>query len=127
MNDIHSYQWRKQILWGLLLVAIGAVLLLQQFDLVDVYDLWHYWPLSLVVLGLNRMIGYPTARDFTSGLWTLFIGLWLFANLEGMFGMTFYNSWPYLIIAWGVTLILRPFIRERFAINAPTGESSREQ
>lgn len=127
MNDIHSYQWRKQILWGLLLVAFGAVLLLQQFDIVDLYDLWHYWPLILVVIGLNRMIGYPTARDFTSGLWTMFIGLWLFANFEAMFGMTFYNSWPYLIIAWGVTLILRPFIRERFAIHAPTRESSREQ
>jgi hypothetical protein len=34
-----------------------------------------------------------------------------------MFGMNFRNSWPYLIIFWGITLILRPFIRERFAGN----------
>ena len=120
------YHWRKQLMWGLLLVGLGGALLLDQLELVDIYDLWHYWPLILVVIGINKMIGYPTAADFTSGLWTMFIGLWLFANFEHMFGMTFRNSWPYLIIAWGITLILKPFIRERFAINAPTRESSHE-
>ena len=113
-------------MFGLLLVAIGGVLLLDQFDMLEIYDLWHYWPLIMVVVGLNKMIGYPTARDFISGLWTMFIGLWLFANFEHMFGMSFYNSWPYVIIAWGVTMILRPFIRERFAVNAPSRESSHE-
>jgi hypothetical protein len=127
VNIKDSYHWRKQLMWGLLLVGLGGVLLLDQFDMLDVYDLWHYWPLVLVVLGINKMIGYPTARDFTSGLWTSFIGVWLFANFEHMFGMTFLNSWPYLIIAWGVSLILRPFIRERFAANAASKESSHEE
>jgi hypothetical protein len=127
VNDNNSYYWRKQLMWGLLLIGIGAALLLDQLDLFNIYDLWHYWPLILIVLGINKMIGYPTAADFTSGLWTVFIGIWLFANLEHMFGMTFRNSWPYLIIAWGVTLVLKPFIRDRFAVNVPNKESSREE
>lgn len=114
-------------MWGLVLIGLGAALLLDQLEILDVYELWHYWPLLLVVLGINKMIGYPTAADFTSGLWTAFIGVWLFANFEHMFGLRFHNSWPYLIIAWGVTLILKPFIRERFAINAPTKGSSHEE
>jgi hypothetical protein len=122
-----SYHWRKQLMWGLLLVGLGGALLLDQLNMLDVEDLWHYWPLVLIVLGVNKMIGYPTARDFTSGLWTAFIGIWLFANFERLFGMTFHNSWPYLVIAWGVTLILRPFIRERFAVNAAAKESSNEK
>lgn len=127
MNNNDSYHWRKQLMFGLMLVAIGAVLLLDQFDLLDLYDLWHYWPLILVVVGLNKVIGYPTARDFTSGLWTMFIGLWLFANIEHMFGLTFRNSWPYVIIGWGVTMIIRPFVRERFAANAQSREISDEK
>lgn len=105
-------------MWGLLLVGLGTALLLDQLDWFDIDELWHYWPLVLVVIGVNKMIGYPTARDFTSGLLTMFIGLWLFAIFEGMFGLTFLNSWPFVIIAWGVGLILEPFIRERFASNS---------
>jgi hypothetical protein len=114
-----SYRWRKQLMWGLLLIGFGGAVLLDRLGWFDIDELWHYWPLILVVAGINKMIGYPTARDFTSGLWITFLGAWLFANLEGMFGMTFRNSWPFLIIAWGLALILEPFIRQRFAENNP--------
>ncbi len=127
MNNIHSYHWRKQLMWGLLLIGLGGAFLLDQLGLVEIVELWHYWPLILVVIGINRMIGYPTAADFTGGLWTMFIGLWLFANFEHVFGLTFGNSWPYLIIACGITLILKPFIRERFAVNQPAKESHHEE
>ena len=51
----------------------------------------------MVVVGVNRMIGYPSARDFTGGLWTACIGAWLFAEFEATCsGLTFRNSWPVL-------------------------------
>jgi Domain of unknown function (DUF5668) len=117
----HSYYWRKQLMWGLLLVGLGAAFLLDRLDMFDIDELWHYWPLVLVVFGINKMIGYPSARDFSSGLVSFFIGVWLFATLEGVFGLTFRNSWPFLIIAWGVKLILDPFIERRFASNTESG------
>jgi hypothetical protein len=126
VNNNHSYHWRKQLMWGLLLIGLGGAFLLDQVGLVEIVEIWHYWPLILVVIGINKMIGFPTAADFTGGLWTMFIGVWLFANFEHMFGLNFYNSWPYLIIAWGVTLILKPFIRERFAVNTTARESGHE-
>lgn len=121
MTNHPSYQWRRQLMWGLLLIGFGSAIFLDRLGLFDLDQLWHYWPLVLVVIGINRMIGYPTARDFRSGLWTVFIGVWLFATFEGMFGLTFYNSWPFLIIAWGVTLVLQPYISTRFASNTEAG------
>lgn len=126
MNINNNYHWRKQLMWGLLLIGLGGAFLLDQFGLVDIDQLWHYWPLILVVIGINKMIGYPSPAEFTAGLWLTFIGVWLFANFEHMFGLTFNNSWPYLLIAWGVTLVLKPFIHERFAVNAPTVEPRHE-
>jgi hypothetical protein len=122
----NSYHWRRQLMFGLVLVGLGGVFLLDQMDMLDIYNLWHYWPLAMVVIGLNKMIGYPSAREFTSGLWTMFIGFWLFANFENLFGLNFRNSWPYLIIGFGVTMIVKPFIRNRFAVNAPTKDSCHE-
>jgi FtsH-binding integral membrane protein len=112
-----SYEWRKQLMWGLALIALGVAIFLDQMDLVDIHSLWHYWPLLLVIAGVNKMIGYPTAKDFTSGLWSVLIGLWIFAVFEDMYGLTWRNSWPFVIIVTGITIILEPLIKKRFAPN----------
>lgn len=117
-----SYHWRRQLMWGLVLVGVGTAFLLDRLNLFDVDELWHYWPLVMVVAGINRMIGYPTPHEFSSGLGWVCIGIWLFATFEGMFGLNFRNSWPFLIIAWGVKLILEPFIRSRFAANLESSD-----
>ena len=104
-------------MWGLALIGMGTLFFLDRINMVDIEDLWHYWPLLLIVVGLNKMIGYPTAKHFVSGLWTVFMGCWLFAVFEGLYGLTFGNSWPIVIIAWGVQMILEPIVRERFAAN----------
>lgn len=117
MNTEKSYEWRRQLMWGLVLIGIGVAFFLDRHDLFDIYNVWHYWPLVLVVIGINKMIGYPTAKHFSSGLWLVFVGLWIFATFENMFGLTWRNSWPILIILWGVTLVIEPFIQQRFPSN----------
>lgn len=123
MSTEQSYEWRRQLMWGLVLIGIGVAFLLDRFDMIEVSDLWHYAPLVLVVVGINKMIGFPTARHFRDGLWTVFLGLWLFATFEGMYGLNFRNSWPILIIGWGITLVLEPVIQRRF----PTTREPRDE
>lgn len=114
MNSEASYHLRRQVLWGLVLVGLGVAFLLDQMDVFDVRSLWHYAPLLLVVVGINQTIGYPSAREFSNGLWTVFIGLWLFAVLEGLWGLTWGNSWPLFIIISGITMAIRPIAERRF-------------
>ena len=116
MKSEASYHLRRQVLWGLVLIGLGVAFLLDQLGLydVDLRALWHYAPLLLVVAGINQTIGYPSAREFANGLWTVLVGLWLFATLEGLFGLTFRNSWPLLIIISGVTMAVRPIAERRF-------------
>jgi hypothetical protein len=123
MDNDDAYRWRRQLVWGLLLVTFGVVVLLDQMGIAETESLWHYWPLVLVVIGINRTIGYPSARDFVGGLWTACIGIWLFATLEGLFGLTFWNSWPIFIIISGVTMALEPIVARRFK----SKEDSREK
>lgn len=118
MSTESSFDWRRQLLWGLLLIAFGTAVFLDQLGLFEFEEVWHYWPLLLVIFGINNMIGFPTARHFTNGLWMVFLGFWLYANIERMFGLTWHNSWPFLIIAVGVKMILEPFIKSRFVKNS---------
>lgn len=114
MNSEASYHLRRQVLWGLLLIGLGVAFLLDQLDIYEVERLWHYAPLLLVVAGINQTIGYPSAREFVNGLWTVFIGLWLFAVFEGLFGLTWFNSWPLFIIVGGIGMAVRPIAERRF-------------
>jgi hypothetical protein len=116
MNSEESYTWRKQVVWGLLLITVGAVVLLHQLSYLDAGAFWHYWPLLLVVVGLNQLIGSLRPQEFGSGLWTIFIGLWLFACFEHLFGLTFRNSWPLLIFAVGVKMVAEPLFARRLAL-----------
>jgi uncharacterized membrane protein YccC len=115
MDSEASYHLRRQVLWGLLLVGLGVGFLLDQMHIIEITEFWHYTPLLLVVVGINQTIGYPSAGEFSRGLWNVFIGLWLFAVLEGLFGLTWANSWPLLIIISGVTMAIRPIAARRFS------------
>ena len=114
MATEHSYTTRKQIMWGLVLIALGVIFLLDRMDIVEAETLWHYWPLLMVVAGINQTIGYPSAGQFRNGLWTIFTGLWLFAVFENLFGLTFRNSWPLFLLMAGVLMVLTPVFNRRF-------------
>ncbi|MFC0252431.1 LiaI-LiaF-like domain-containing protein [Massilia consociata] len=129
MHTEEAYRWRKQVIWGLLLIVVGTVFLLDRLGHIDASETWHYWPLLLVVVGINQTIGYPSPREFGNGLWTVFIGLWLFACLENVFGLTFFNSWPLFILAWGVNMVVQPLVARRLSQQPSTNnpESQHEK
>jgi len=46
---------RDSLIWGVILIAIGIIFLLEQFG-VDVWDTaWRFWPVILIVWGANKL------------------------------------------------------------------------
>lgn len=108
---------RKQMLWGLVLIALGILFLLDRMAVVEVYSLWHYWPLLLAVSGVIQLISYTNLRECRHGVWSVFIGLWLFACFEHVFGLSFRNSWPLFLLMWGLEMVLSPLIARRIGVS----------
>lgn len=46
-----------KIIWGIILVFIGGVVLLDNFDVIDFYwrRAWAFWPIVLIILGSNML------------------------------------------------------------------------
>jgi hypothetical protein len=46
---------REGLIWGLILVTVGAVLLLDNLELINFYwrNIWRFWPVVLIVAGIN--------------------------------------------------------------------------
>ncbi|MDI6900561.1 MAG: DUF5668 domain-containing protein [Anaerosomatales bacterium] len=95
--------------WGIVLVVIGGLLLLNQF--VPGVQLWRFWPLLIVVPGIVDMFkpGRPLASRVMGGLTTITIGGILLANTLGYLSWSVWwnilSLWPLLIVAAGLGII----------------------
>lgn len=96
---------RGAIVTGVILLTSGVVLLLGRFTGYDFRELVReFWPMIFVVIGLPKVVRYET---LWSGLWLIALGGWMqLINLE-MFGLTWSNSWPLLLIVFGLGTIAR--------------------
>lgn len=93
---------RDHLFTGLCLIVIGTVALLEQRGIRVIEWLWTHWPLALSVVGLVRLV---TARDLNqvgSGVFILLLSAWLYACEMAYLGMSYYNSWPVLLVGLGL-------------------------
>jgi predicted membrane protein len=103
---------RATLIWGLSAIAVGGLFLLDTAGYIHIGNLWRFWPLILIFLGLRGLID-PGNRSrsggtFGSGIMLIWGILLLAANL-GYVGWG--NMWPWCLIGLGLLLIweyLRP-------------------
>ena len=46
------------IFWGLVLVALGAIFLLANFNVISYDAVFDYWPVAVIVIGLKLIVDY---------------------------------------------------------------------
>lgn len=118
----HPDNPRKRMLWGASLVVVGTVFLLDQMAMLDLaYYLgpqtrwWHYLPLLVALGGAITVASAQSVRHVLKGLGDIVLGVWVFACLEQLGGLTFANSWPILLVAFGLQMLLRGWFGSRSA------------
>ena len=100
----------SQLMVGLLVVAVGVLLLLDTLDIVE--DPLRFWPVFLIVLGIIKLRSTePSSRGIGSML--IAVGaLFLISNL-GYFRVRVRDLWPLAIIFMGGAVMWRAFGGDR--------------
>lgn len=114
----HSRQARytSQVLIGTVLLILGTLLLFDNLELISVGPVWKHWPLFVVAIGLGKLVQAETVEDRGSAIWWLFIGAWLYISVFRVFGFGFRDSWPLLLVGWGVSMVWKSFLPKRNGI-----------
>jgi LiaF transmembrane domain len=109
-NTGHPGISRARVVFGLMVILIGGVLLLDRLDWAGFHLNVPLWPCVLMLLGLAR-IGERRASGRTginrSGAWLIFLASWGFINEYRLWGFTYGTSWPLLIVGAGAIMVWR--------------------
>jgi len=95
---------------GIVLLTVGFVLMLQNFNLFYIGSVWSYWMLIFVIIGVVKIATARNKKHFGEGVWWIFMGLWLYVSIKHVYGLGFGDTWPAIIIAIGVSIIWNSYI-----------------
>ena len=113
---------RRRMIWGVVLIGIGIVLLLDRLGYAGVLPIGHWWPAIFFVIGLARLIAPETPRQIASGITFILLGLWFFACNWHWYGLFYRDAWPLLLVIVGGEMILTAALQR-----ARAGQMEREE
>jgi hypothetical protein len=94
-----------RIVLGLALVAVGVMLLLEFQGFFEFGDIWQYWPLILVVLGVAKFVQADRRDDQGTGIWLVLMGAWLLVSLQHYWDLYFRDTWPAIFVVIGLSML----------------------
>jgi predicted membrane protein len=93
---------------GLIVIAFGVLFLLENLGYVYVRDLWDFWPVILIGLGISRMVNCHNSSGMTTGLILALVGGLFLAHNLGYIPYRIANMfWPLVLILFGLRMLLR--------------------
>jgi len=112
MEQRISHYHSGRFFLGFVLLAIGSVYLLDNMGFIYVHHISRYWPALFILFGLAKMMDYDGHYYHGTGIGWIFLGSWLLISMNGLFGLDFQNSWPILIVGWGVSMLWKALYRQ---------------
>ena len=111
MNNSNGFRITPRLVIGGTILVVGLLLMAQSFGLFPELDLWDFWPLILVAIGLRSLLHPSKPSSRTWGVILLVLGgLFLARNLH-LHVIEFRYVWPALLVFLGGSLIWRSIRR----------------
>lgn len=97
-----------RIFWGLTLIGLGILFLLDQLGEVDFGEVVsRYWPAVFILIGLSILVG-SGRRSAGPGLFFILFGAFFLLMRLEILNRSLWNYWPVFVIGAGVWVLLHP-------------------
>jgi len=98
-----------KIVFGLVIITAGVILFLENMGIIGYVNLWDWWPVILILLGLGQLIQPKECRQTWSGIILLAIGGLFLGNNLDLFYFRFRDLWPIILILVGFAILRQTF------------------
>ncbi len=113
---------------SIVLIGVGVLFLLQNFDIFYIGDFWDYWPLLLIAVGVSKLL-HSNFKDVYSASVLIVLGALLQIMILDIVELSdILQFWPVILIIIGIRIILNQRRTGELEIEgeAPTGAGIRE-
>jgi predicted membrane protein len=100
----------SHVVFGIIVLLLGILFLLENLGFVYIRDIWQFWPVILIGVGIARVFESHDLHGTIGGVIIAGIGLIFMANSLGYLPWYLWSRlWPVLLIGGGLLMILRGF------------------
>jgi hypothetical protein len=103
-----------QVIFGLLVVALGVIFTLDNLEIIDARDYLQYWPAALVAVGMLKL--WHASRDghgWFGGLFILAVGAWMLIERMVYIRIDARDVLPLFLVFIGGYMVWRGFGGQR--------------
>lgn len=112
------------VILAVVLIAVGVLLFLDNIGLFRFRDIWQFWPVLPIALGLAKLLDSKgVASQVWAAMWILVGSAFLLDHL-GLWHMNWGTVWPLAIVAFGVTMLVNALGRHQQGPVGPIAGSS---
>lgn len=90
---------------GAIIIGIGVLFLLDNFHVMYIRELWKYWPVALIAVGLVKLVDSNCGTGRVAGGVLLGAGAILLGNNLHLIDITLAQLWPLLLIGIGLAML----------------------
>src|SRR3954453_13019899 len=90
---------------GLIVAGVGVIFLLNNLQIFPAYNLWLFWPVVLIVLGVLKLVDSPNPNEKAGGAIMLLMGGVFLATNLGWVSWRIWELWPVILIAAGLMML----------------------
>ncbi len=119
MNEQYRLRLSAKAIAGLVLILLGVLFTLDNLGLVDAGNVWDYWPLILIAVGVARIL-YPRKPGGRAwGAIEVGVGVFFLLRNLGFFWISFHRMWPAALVLLGIYMIWQTMAARRPAPGVP--------
>ncbi len=114
-NPRSNLQFTPRLIFGLGLLIVGSLWLLDNLGVIDADGFWDFWPLIFVAVGLSKLTEVQRTGSWLSSFAWIAVGLWWTAyNLEWI-NIHVFDLWPVIFIIGGIVIVRRALMPNSYS------------
>lgn len=100
-----SSRFDLRVIVGLVVICAGILFLLENLGVTIRINLWDFWPVALILIGLNHTLRHNETRNGFSGAICIIVGVLFLLNNLDIIVFNIGTFWPIIIIIFGISII----------------------